>query len=100
MTNVVSVKQQMTHIIQDQPDDSSFEEILKELAFALMVDRGLEDSRAGRTISHDEMKRRVASCGISNADITHEESQVNASLNRQSRRREVESHTLGLGIAL
>ena len=61
MTNVVSVKEQMTHIIQDQPDDSSYEEILKELAFALMVDRGMADSRAGRTISHDEMKRRVAS---------------------------------------
>ncbi len=61
MVSVVSVKEQMTHIIQDQPEDSSYEEILKELAFALMIDRGLADSRAGRTISHDEMKRRLVS---------------------------------------
>jgi predicted transcriptional regulator len=55
----ISVKEQMTNIIQAQPEDSSFPEILKELAFALMVDRGLEDAHAGRTISNEEMKRRI-----------------------------------------
>jgi predicted transcriptional regulator len=60
MSSVVSVKEQMSNIIQDQPEDSSYEEILRELAFALMIDRGMADSRAGRTISHDEMKRRIA----------------------------------------
>ncbi len=58
---VESVKEQMTQIIQAQPEDSSYEEILKELALALMIDRGVADARAGRTILHDEMKRRVAS---------------------------------------
>ncbi len=55
----ITVKEQVTHIIQAQPDDSSFPEILKELAFALMVDRGLQDAHAGRTISNEEMKRRI-----------------------------------------
>jgi predicted transcriptional regulator len=55
----ISVKEQMTNIIQAQPEDSSFPEILKELAFALMVDRGLDDARAGRTISNEDMKRRI-----------------------------------------
>jgi len=55
----ITVKKQMTQIIQAQPDDSSFPEILKELAFALMVDRGLQDAHAGRTISHEDMKRRI-----------------------------------------
>jgi predicted transcriptional regulator len=57
--STISVKEQMTKIIQAQPEDSSFPEILKELAFALMIDRGLQDSRAGRTISNDEMKQRI-----------------------------------------
>jgi len=37
----------MTKIIQEQPEDASYEEILRELAFERMVERGLEDSRKG-----------------------------------------------------
>lgn len=51
----------MIRVIQEQPDDSSFEEILRELAFARMVDRGLADSEAGRVISHEEMGRQIES---------------------------------------
>ncbi|MEK6804755.1 MAG: hypothetical protein AABZ34_19170 [Nitrospirota bacterium] len=54
-----SAKEQIAKILQDQPDDSSYEEILRELALAQMVDRGLADSDAGRTISHEEMGRRI-----------------------------------------
>jgi len=54
-----SVKEEMTRIIREQPDDSSFDEILRELALARMIDRALRDSEAGRTISDDEMKRQM-----------------------------------------
>lgn len=54
-----TAKEKMTEIIRSQPDDSSYEELLRELAFALMVERGLSDSREGRMISHDEMGRRI-----------------------------------------
>jgi len=54
-----SVKEEMTRIIQEQPDDSSFDDILRELALARMIHRGLEDSESGRTISNDEMKRQI-----------------------------------------
>lgn len=54
-----SVKEEMSKIIQEQPDDCSYDEILRELAFARMVERGIEDSRANRTTSNDEMKRRI-----------------------------------------
>ena len=40
---MISPKKKMTQIIQEQPDDSSYDEILKELAFARMVERGLND---------------------------------------------------------
>ncbi len=59
--NEVSVKTQMTQIIQEQPEDSSYDEILTELIFALMIERGVQDSRSGRTISNHEMKRRIQS---------------------------------------
>ena len=49
----------MTKIIQEQPDDYSYDEILRELAFARMVERGIKDSIENRTISNDEMKQRI-----------------------------------------
>ena len=49
----------MVKLIQGQPDDSSYDEILHELAFARMVEPGLSDSKTGRTISNEEMKRRI-----------------------------------------
>ena len=54
-------KEQLIRIIEDQPDDSSSEQIIKELAFATMVERGIADSDAGRTISNEEMARRLQS---------------------------------------
>ena len=56
-----TAKEKMTEIIRSQPDDSSYEEILRELTFAIMVERGLSDSREGRTISNEEMGRRIRS---------------------------------------
>lgn len=41
-----SAKDQMVKIIQEQPDDSSYDDILRELAFTRMVERGLADSDA------------------------------------------------------
>jgi predicted transcriptional regulator len=56
-----TAKEDFIRLIEDQPDDSSHEEILRELAFAAMVERGIADSDAGRTISNDEMARRIES---------------------------------------
>lgn len=56
---MTDAKELIKKIVQEQPDDSSFDEILRELAFARMVDRGLEDSRAGRVISNEDMKHRI-----------------------------------------
>ena len=51
----------MIDIIGRQPDDSSYDEILRELAFARMVQRGLADSDAGRTLSDDDVKGKIDS---------------------------------------
>ena len=51
----------MKEVIDSQPDDATYEEILRELAFERMVERGLMDSREGRVISDREMGHRFRS---------------------------------------
>jgi len=58
---MATVKEELTLVIQGQPEDSSREEIVRELAFHVMVERGLADSDAKRVISNDEMARRIRS---------------------------------------
>lgn len=60
---MLSVKEKITEIIQALPEDSTYDEILKELAFHRMVEKGLEDSRKGKAISNEEMKRRIKTWG-------------------------------------
>ena len=38
-----TAKDQIREILKRQPDDSSYDEIVRELAFDLMVQRGLKD---------------------------------------------------------
>ena len=56
---MATVKERMKEVIQSQPDDASYEEILRELAFERMVDRGLADFREGRVLPGDELERRI-----------------------------------------
>jgi len=54
-----NIKQKMSKVIQEQPEDSSYDEILRELTFFRMIERGLKDSREIRNISNEEMKHRI-----------------------------------------
>ena len=56
-----TAKDELTRLVQAQPDDSSREEIVRELAFHIMVERGLADSDAKRVISNEAMARRIRS---------------------------------------
>jgi predicted transcriptional regulator len=54
-------KEQMLEMIKDQPEDSTYDEILRELTFKRMVDKGLDDARSGRTLTNEEVSRRIRS---------------------------------------
>lgn len=54
-----AVKERMTEVILEQPEDSSYEEILRELAFEQMIERGLKDSREGNVISNEDMLSKI-----------------------------------------
>jgi predicted transcriptional regulator len=54
-----SVKDRMAEIIQEQPEDVTYEEIMRKLVFERMVECGLADSRTGRVISNEELARWI-----------------------------------------
>jgi len=56
---MATAKEELKRLLEQQPEDSSTEELVRELAFHLMVERGLADSEAGRTISNEAMDRRI-----------------------------------------
>ena len=56
-----TAKERIREIVERQPDDSSFEEILTELAFVRMIEKGLADVDAGRMISHADVVRETVS---------------------------------------
>jgi hypothetical protein len=56
---MATAKEHIAEIIKRQPDDSSYDDIVRELAFDLMVQRGFKDSDDRRTISNEAMKRRI-----------------------------------------
>jgi hypothetical protein len=56
-----TTKEELTRLIQEQSDDRSAEEIVRELAFHVMIQRGLADSDAARVISNNDMGRRIRS---------------------------------------
>lgn len=54
-----TAKEELRKLLEQQPEDASYEELVRELAFSVMVRQGLEDSDAGRTLSNEEMRRRI-----------------------------------------
>ncbi|HLE36311.1 MAG TPA: hypothetical protein VI699_04120 [Candidatus Acidoferrales bacterium] len=54
-----STKQVALRIIQQMPEDASLEEVMYELYFRQRVDRGLREFDAGKTVSHQAVKRSL-----------------------------------------
>ena len=54
-----TVKEKITKVVLSQPEDASYDDIMRELAFERMIDHGLADVRAGRVISNDEIAGRI-----------------------------------------
>lgn len=54
-----TARDEIARLVQAQPADSSREEIVRELAFHVMVERGLADSDAKRLVSNADMAHRI-----------------------------------------
>lgn len=55
----MAAKAEAKSLIDQLPEESTTEDILAELYFKKQVDLGLKDVAEGRTVTHDELKRRI-----------------------------------------
>lgn len=56
-----TAKEKMVDIISRQPDDSSYDALLRELAYGRMIQRGLRDAAEGRVKSDADVKKSIDS---------------------------------------
>ena len=57
---MASTKEQLRELIEHLPDDCTLEDVQYHLYVQQKVGRGLEDVRAGRVLSQDEVERPMA----------------------------------------
>jgi len=55
-----TVKKNVLEVIENLPDDSSYEDIMEKIYFMQKVEAGLKDVEEGRVIPHEEVKKRLA----------------------------------------
>ncbi|MBU0693159.1 MAG: hypothetical protein KKC11_00595 [Candidatus Omnitrophica bacterium] len=56
---MLSIKDNAKKIIDDLPDDASYDELIKELLFKCMVERGIRDSKNNKITSDEELGREI-----------------------------------------
>jgi len=54
-----TAKELIQNLVQSQPEDATYDEIVRELALDRMVQRGLEDARKRRVVSNEDMLHRI-----------------------------------------
>jgi len=54
-----TAKEKIAKLVEQQPNDGTFEEIIRELVFGLMIERGIKDSDKDHVISNKELSRRI-----------------------------------------
>ncbi len=59
-------KQAVLKMIERMPEQASMEDIMYELYFRQRVDRGLKELTAGKTVSHEQVKRSLTKWRKSN----------------------------------
>ncbi len=57
---MTALKDEAKKIIDSLPEDTTYEEILLELAFDKMIGQGLDDVENGKVISNKEMENTIA----------------------------------------
>jgi predicted transcriptional regulator len=56
----MTAKMKIIEAVQDLPNDATIEDAMERLLFLAKVERGLKEADAGKTISHMEVKERMA----------------------------------------
>jgi hypothetical protein len=56
----VTVKEKVVHAVHDLPDDASIEDAMERLFFLSKVEKGLNQAEAAQTVSHAQVRERMA----------------------------------------
>jgi len=56
----MKTKEKMINALQELPDEASIEDAMERLLFLSKIERGLCQADAGNTISHAQVKERMA----------------------------------------
>ena len=54
------LKQKIIDMVEALPDDATIEDAIERLYFLVKVERGLEQSEAEETTSHEDIRQRFA----------------------------------------
>jgi predicted transcriptional regulator len=54
-----TVKDEARKLVEQLPDDATWEDLQYEIYFRQAVEAGLKDAREGRVVSHEEARRRL-----------------------------------------
>ena len=52
------LKQKMVETVEHLPEDATVEDAIERLYFLAKIERGLQQSEAGETVSHEDVKQR------------------------------------------
>ena len=56
----MTTKEKVLDAVQALPDDASIEDAMERLFFLAKIEKGLQQADAGQTISHTQVKERMA----------------------------------------
>ena len=56
----MTIKEKVMKAVQGLPDDAPVEDAMERLLFLAKIERGLEQVNAGETVSHDQVRKKMA----------------------------------------
>lgn len=54
-----ALKRKMVEAVEGLPDDATVEDAIERLCFIAKIERGLEQSEAGETVPHEDVKKQL-----------------------------------------
>lgn len=55
------LKREIENMLDDLPDDANWDDLMYKIYVRQSVEQGIKDSEAGRTVSHEDIKKKFQS---------------------------------------
>jgi predicted transcriptional regulator len=52
------IRKELENLVQDLPENAQWEDVMYKIYVRQSIEQGLKDSRAGRSIYHEEIKKK------------------------------------------